>query len=193
MCSHITNAFENARLSISSAASHVGSGIKAGAQSAGSGIATGVHTAGKCVYTGYYFAGRKVEQFLHFVLPERVAKIASTIVWALPYTVAAVMVPATVNLIAMGAATSLWPHFGYNIDASVGKEHRQYAYIGLRNASLILVGLDIVKWSATGNWHLLLPIIFNLGFALQANKISSEDTPEKKVATPKDTTPQPAT
>lgn len=130
---------------------------------------------------GYNWAGRKVEKLASDHLPDTAAKVVASTIWALPYTVAALVVPEFVNDIATGLSIGLWQAAGREIDEAIGKSTRQYAFTGLRNASIIRAGVDTVKMTVTGNWWLLLPIISNIFFALQSNAIIGQDTPEKKL------------
>lgn len=149
------------------------------------------NTAAHSISYGYNWAGRKVEKLAHDHLPETAAKVVASSLWALPYTVAALLAPEFVNDIATGLSLGLWQACPRKIDETIGKTTRQYAFTGLRNASIIRAGVDVVKMTLTGNWWLLLPIISNVFFALQSNAIIGQDTPEKKCT--QDTTPQTTT
>lgn len=149
------------------------------------------NTASDSISYGYNWAGRKVEKLSYDLLPQTAAKVVATSLWALPYTVAALLAPEFVNDIATGLALGLWQTCPREIDETIGKTTRQYAFTGLRNASIIRAGVDVAKMAITGNWWLLLPIISNVFFALQSNAIIGQDTPEKRFM--QDPVPKPAT
>lgn len=126
------------------------------------------------------WAGRQVEQLAHDHLPETAAKVVSTIIWALPYTVASLIAPSILFDIGSGLAIGLWNICPREIDEKIGKETRQNLYAGIRNAAIIRTGIEVVKMGITGNWFLLLPIISNIFLALQSNQIIGQDTPEQR-------------
>ena len=138
--------------------------------------------AGKSVLKGYIWCGRRVEDLTKKVgLPETVAKVISSAIWALPYTALALALPDNFHQGVGFLALSLWQFAGKEIDDTMTKEHRQYAYIGLRNSSIIRVRIESATMAITGNWFMLLPIIFNLGLALQSHAVSNQETPENSL------------
>lgn len=144
------------------------------------GFEQAANTAAETISTGYNWAGRRVEKLSYDLLPQTAAKVVAASLWALPYTVAALLAPEFVNDIATGLSLGLWQTCPREIDEAIGKETRQRAFTGLRNASIIRAGVGVVQMTLTGNWWLLLPIISNVFFALQSNAIISQDTPEKR-------------
>ncbi len=173
MCTTITCAFESTALSL-------WKGLEFAADKTASTCLSAAKQAGDAVLYGYTWAGRKVEKLASDALPETAAKVVASTVWAIPYTAVALAAPVFVSDIATGLALGLWQTCPREIDEGMGKNHRQHAFTGLRNASIIRAGVDAVKLAVTGNWYLLLPIISNVFFALQTNAIIGMETPEKK-------------
>jgi hypothetical protein len=156
--------------------------LKTAFETLGATLATAAKEAGKQVFNGYNWAGRRVEKLAYDTLPETAAKVVASAVWALPYTAAGLIAPSFVYDIAATITIGAWHVAGRPIDESIGKEHRQHIYTGLRNASIIRIGICAASMAVTGNWHLLLPIIQHLFIAAQSNSIVLADTPAEKQA-----------
>lgn len=135
--------------------------------------------AGKGIKAGYTWVGRNVENLANKYLPPTAAKIVASTVWSLPYTALDMVLPARAHDAVVSLAIGLWNNIGYDIDTFMGKTTREHAATGLRNASIIRIGIDSAKLVATGNWFLLLPIIANVFFAIQSHVISKSETPPK--------------
>ena len=156
--------------------------LKTGFENLGAAVASAAKEAGHQIYNGYNWAGRKVEKLAHDTLPETAAKVVAATVWALPYTVLGVIAPSFVYDVAATITIGAWHVAGRPIDESIGQEHRQHIYTGLRNASIVRLTIQAVSMAVTGNWHLLLPIIQYLFIAAQSNSIAKANTPPEKKA-----------
>jgi hypothetical protein len=176
---------------VSNAARGAGQSIAGCAKQVGQGISHGAHTAGRAVAKGYIFAGRNIEDLTNKVLPPTAAKIVSSNIWGIPYTVGALLMPEIVANIATGLSCGLFKQLGYEIDEGMGKEYRQYAFIGLRNASIIRVGMHITTFALTQDWWELPKIISNIFMAVQTHFSAIRDTPEKIEPKTEQQQPQP--
>ncbi|MBS0635194.1 MAG: hypothetical protein JSR37_07005 [Verrucomicrobia bacterium] len=125
----------------------------------------------------YIWAGRKVEQYSTH-LPDVARKVITATFWALPYTAALVFAPSFVFLVSSALLLGFWGNLGHEIDEGMTKEHRQHLFAGIRNASVIraAVVLSTIATGGGSTW-LLATTIQCLFIALQAHKVSYQDTP----------------
>ena len=133
---------------------------------------------------GYLWMGRKVEDLTRAIgLPEPIAKIVAASLWALPLTCAVTalsfVLPEIAFLIIVGLPVGLWQAgLGRKMDETIGMEHRQHLYTGIRDVAIIQMGLHTAAMAVTGNWYILLPIVTNLATAVQAGLIALKPTPK---------------
>ncbi len=129
--------------------------------------------------------GRKVHDFTSRFLPEPFAKIVALSLIALPLTACltglSFVLPEVAFLIVMGLPFGIWQTgLARKIDETVGMENRQAFLTGIRDASIIQIGIHTAAMITTGNWFILLPIVTNLATAVQTGLAAIKPTPPEK-------------
>ncbi len=157
--------------------------IRHGVTCALNSIKSATITGAKAAFAGYQWAGRKVEKYTE-CLPPTVAKIITSTVWSIPYTVGALIAPTILSDISSGMMMGLWQINGHAMDEKLGMDHRQHIFRGFRNANIIRVGIDALQMYTTSNWFLLAPALFRVLFILQCNLIAKQPTPPPKQPEP---------
>lgn len=134
------------------------------------------------IYSGYLFAGRKVEWLTNEHLPKPLSNLFAETVWGLPYTLAATILPGYAFEMISGAVLGIWESYPQSFDSTIGQDDRKRIFAGIRNASIIRVGLDVASLLVTRKWSLLLPIIINLSMAIQCHTGARTTNPTPQAA-----------